>query len=325
MRIFFAGTPEYAVWPLQALAQEFEICGVLTNPDKPVGRGKKLAPPPVKSRALELAIRVFQPQKLDQDFLGHVKALEPDLLVVAAYSKIFRESFISLFPRGGINIHPSLLPKYRGPSPVQAAILNGERETGVTVQRLALKMDSGEILEQQRVPLEGRETAPDLLHTSFQIGARLAVNVVQAMEQGEISGAGQVEEEATYCHLLKKQDGLINWEDGADKIERMIRAYLPWPRAYTRFGGLDLFLLEGGVLPSSYLGQNNVKVQGSPQPGGVLGIDKDHGILIHTGEGILTVKRLQLKTKRAMDWRSFLNGVRDFIGSRLGEHNAIGA
>ncbi len=325
MRFFFAGTPEYAVWPLQALAQEFEICGILTNPDKPVGRGKKLAPPPVKSRALELGIRVFQPEKLDQEFLDHVKALEPDLLVVAAYSKIFRENFISLFPRGGVNIHPSLLPKYRGPSPVQATILNGDRETGVTVQRLALKMDSGEILEQQRVPLEGSETSPDLLHTCFQIGARLAVNVVQMMEQGEIAGTAQVEEEATYCHLLKKQDGLINWEDGADKIERMIRAYLPWPRAYTRFGILDLFLLDGGVLPNSFLEQRDVSFQGNPQPGRVLGIDKEHGILIHTGEGILTVKRLQLETKRAMDWRSFLNGVRDFIGSRLGEQNAIGA
>ncbi len=319
MRIFFAGTPEYAVWPLQALAQNLTIIGVLTNPDKPVGRGKKLSPPPVKVKALELNIPVFQPQKLDQNFRDTVRSLEPDLLVVAAYSKIFRESFITLFPEGGINIHPSILPKYRGPSPVQAAILNGDGETGVTVQGLALKMDSGDILAQERVPLKGDETAPELLHESFQIGARLVVEVVHGMERGAPEGVAQNEEQASYCHLLKKQDGLINWTDGADRIARMIRAYLPWPRAHTLFGDLDLFLLEGGVLPGNRIGDGDTQLKGEHEPGRVLGMDKEYGILIHTGRGILSVKRLQLKTKKVMDWRSFLNGVRDFIDTRLGE------
>jgi len=319
MKIFFAGTPEYSVWPLQALAQNFTISGVLTNPDRPVGRGKKLSPPAVKVKALDLNIRVFQPQKIDQDFRDIVRSLEPDLLVVAAYGKIFRESFITLFPEGGINIHPSILPKYRGPSPVPAAILNGDGETGVTVQRLALQMDSGDILAQERVLLRGTETAPELLQESFQIGAKLIVDVIHAMGRGDMEGVAQDEEQASYCHFLKKEDGRINWTDGADRISRMIRAYLPWPRAYTLFRDLDLFLLEGGVLPAKRIGDSDTQFKGEHEPGKVLGIDKEYGILIHTGRGVLSVKRLQLKTKKEMDWRSFLNGVRDFIGTRLGE------
>jgi methionyl-tRNA formyltransferase len=316
MRIFFAGTPEFAVLPLQALANHFTICGVLTNPDRPVGRSRRPLPPPVKIKALEMDLPVIQPEKLDQDLRETVRALNPDILVVAAYSKIFRENFLTLFPNGGINIHPSLLPKYRGPSPVQAAILNGDAEAGVTVQRLALKMDTGDILAQERISMKGNETAPELLDLSFRIGSRLLVDVIWRMQKGSLQPIPQNEEQASYCRLIQKEDGLIDWNEDADRIARMIRAYLPWPRAYTLYGNLDLFLLEGDVLPNGR--SMGVDSGGGSEPGRVVGMDKEYGILIHTGRGILFVKRLQLETKKMMDWRSFLNGVRNFIGSRLG-------
>jgi len=301
---------------LRASAAGRRVCGVLTSPDKPKGRGRRTEAPPVKEEAVRLGLPVLQPHKLDSSLLDRVSALRPDVLVVAAYSKIFKKEFLDLFPLGRLNIHPSLLPRFRGPSPVQAAILSGDTETGVTVQSLSLRMDAGDILAQRRIALVGDETTPDLLETSFQIGAELLSGVLRELENGPVSGTPQREEEATYCGLIERGDGLIDWAERASLIERRIRAYLPWPRAHTRLNGAELALLSGGAVPAD--GDSAVPPV-DEKAGTVIGVDKRRGLLIQTGEGILSVDRLQLQARKAMDWRAFLNGVPSILGSRLGD------
>ena len=311
MKLLFAGTPEIAVPTLVALADCHEICGVLTNPDRPSGRGRKTEYSPVKEKALELGLKVFQPERLNGEFRDVIRELKPDLLAVVAFSKIFGPKFMELFPLGGINLHPSLLPKYRGPSPIQAAILNGDDVTGITVQKLAQKMDAGDILLQKEIALDGTETAGILTERCSELGAPMMLEAVEAIEHGTADPVPQMHENATYCSLIGKTDGLIDWNLSAEEICRRVRGYNPWPAAYTTFGGTKLTVWDAKPFDSS---------DGKPNPksGTVTGMDKKVGILIQTGNGVLSISRLQLQAKKAMDHVSFLNGVHDFIGSTLG-------
>jgi len=232
MRVLFAGTPSLAVPSLRAIAR-FTV-GVLTSPDQPSGRGRASAPSPVKEAALSLGLKLFQPARLDAAFIEEVRALAPDLLVVAAYGKIFRQAFLQVFPLGGINFHPSLLPRFRGPSPVSAVILAGDPETGVTVQRIALKFDTGDILAQERYPLTGDETTTTLGGALAARGAGLVESIIARYEAGSPpTPIPQREEDASYCHPLRKEEGLVDWGEPAVQIERKVRAYDPWPRAST--------------------------------------------------------------------------------------------
>ena len=314
MRVLFAGSPQLAVPSLEAIHRGQRIAAVLTNPDRPSGRRSAPVPTPVKARALELGLPVLQPERLDEAFFRDVKALECELLVVAAFGRIFPNEFLKLFPQGGINMHPSLLPRHRGPSPIPAAILAGDPETGVTVQRVATKMDSGDILRVRRLSLAGNETTGSLLITLGGTGAELLAETLEQMEWGELAGTPQEEAQATYCRIVRKQDGRIDWEKEPAHIERMIRAYQPWPGAFTSFHGMTLHLLAGGVYP-----------QAEPVPdvarGLVLGSDTRYGILVRAGQGVLFVTRLQLQAKKPMDWQPFLNGRKDFVGARLGVDN----
>ncbi|MBN2553165.1 MAG: methionyl-tRNA formyltransferase [Spirochaetales bacterium] len=315
MRIVFAGSPGFAVPSLAALHENFPIQAVLTNPDRPAGRGKQPEPTAVKNAASALDLPVLQPGVFDPPFLEKVRSLGAGLLVVVAFGRIFRKEFLDLFPLGGVNLHASLLPRYRGPSPITAAILNGDRETGVTVQKLALKMDAGDILGVRSLPLSGRETAGSLSRTLAGMGAELLVSALRGLEQGRIEGIRQEESRATYCSLVNKDDGRIDWSADAGLIERMIRAYDPWPRAFTTWGGRRLNILAGGVYPEA--GEATGTAGG--KPGLVLAVDNRYGILVNAGRGVLFVSSLQLQSKKPLDWRSFLNGQKDFIGALLGE------
>jgi methionyl-tRNA formyltransferase len=315
MRILFAGSPDFAVPSLVALKEKFTICAVLTNPDRPVGRGKQPAATPVKQRALALDISVLQPRDLDAPFFQQVRALEPEALVVVAFGRIFSSAFLELFPQGGINLHASLLPRHRGPSPVAAAILAGDTETGVTVQRLAAKMDAGDILAVRTLPLTGAETTGSLSAALSEMGSRLLPETLEGLEQGRVRPVAQDESRATYCKLVRKENGQVDWGEQAVSIERRIRAYDPWPRAFTTWNGQLLNLLAGGVYPE----RPDPAVTTGKIGGLVLAIDNRYGILVNTGGGVLWVSRLQLQAKKPLDWRSFLNGQKDFIGARLGE------
>jgi len=314
MRVLFAGSPALGVPSLEAVAQRHRVCGVLTNPDRPGGRGNRPTATPVKLKALELGLPVLQPGKLDPAFMAEVKLLAAEILVVAAFGTIFRREFLELFPRGGINLHPSLLPKYRGMSPIPAVILAGEKETGVTIQRLALKLDSGEILASERVELDGTETTSSLSGRLSRLGAGLLASTLEAIAAGVARGRVQDESEATYCGAVKKEQGRIDWKAPAETIERMIRAFDPWPRVYTHWKGRQLCLHQGSVYPLE-------RSAAGRSEGLVFGVDNRYGILVQTGEGVLAIRRLQLQAKREMDWRAFLNGNRDFVGSALGGMN----
>jgi methionyl-tRNA formyltransferase len=299
-------------------AGELELAGVLTNPDSPRGRGGQREPTDVSAAAAALSagreargrspIVLLKPERLNKEAREAAAALKADLLLAFAYGRIFGPKFLSLFPLGGLNIHPSLLPKYRGAAPIPAAILAGDRETGITIQRIAPQMDTGDILLQERFPLSGRETTASLSDLAAEKSVLLLPPLLRALERGE-AGASPQQGEASYCSLIAKEDGLIDWNLQAAEIDARIRAYTPWPLAYTRQGGRLLYLLEGTALEG----------EGSAEaPGTVLSADKARGILIQTGGGILALTRLQYQAKKALFWKDFLNGAKDFIGAVLG-------
>jgi methionyl-tRNA formyltransferase len=308
MRILFAGTPEIAVKSLEKLASIHE-CTVLTAPDKISGRGKRVMASPVKLKAEELDLPVLQPDRLGSASRTAVMNYQPDLLAVFAYGKIFGPKFLSLFPKGGLNVHPSLLPKYRGPSPIPASILAGDTVTGVTVQRLSVGMDTGNVVLQKEIPLTGTETSSDLEKRSAELGADLLVEAAELLENGKAAEIPQDSAKATYCRIIKKKDGLIDWSLPAWYIERMVRAYSGWPGAYTFLDQKKLVVLSASVLPRE---EEGVKA------GTITGIDKERGILVQTGDGMLAVDYLQLQSKKPMDFKSFVNGYRNLADSILG-------
>lgn len=317
MKVLFAGSPEIAVPALEAVAAAHEVVGVLTNPDAVAGRGRVPVETPVAARARTLlpGVPVLKPESLKSEARGAVGPLGAEVLVVFAYGHIFGPKFLALFPRGGINVHPSLLPKFRGATPIPAAILAREAETGVTVQTLALQTDSGDILAQERIPLSGRETTGSLSLTAAEAGARLAVRVLGGMAAGSLVPVPQDGSAATFCGMIGKEDGLIDWSRSATEIDAQVRAYDPWPGTYTLFNAARLAILAAAVhTPEGPAGGADAPAE----PGTVTGLDKEAGILVQTGKGTIAIGRLQLQAKKALDWRSFLNGTHGFIGARLG-------
>jgi len=332
MRVLFAGSPAIAVPALEALlamggasGEGMVVAGLLTNPDSLKGRSagrsaanaangkpeptecaaavQRLSPPP------HGAVPILKPERLDSAAREQAAALRPDLLVSFAYGKIFGPKFLALFPQGGINVHPSLLPKYRGPTPIPAAIINREAETGITIQRLAPEMDSGDILAQEAVPLNGRETTASLSETMAKKAAALLPAVLCGIAAGAVQAQPQDHGAASYCSLIAKEDGAIDWRRSAVEIDARIRAFTPWPLSFAMHGGLPLCILKAEALEGHVA---------AAVPGQVLGKDQNKGILIQTGEGILAVSELQYWTKKALGWKAFLNGARNFIGARLG-------
>jgi methionyl-tRNA formyltransferase len=344
MRIIFAGSPAIAVPALEALALltlegsrgevsgpsaggfetggleagGFELAGILSNPDSPRGRHGKPEPTELALAAAALGPRfreagfpppaILKPGGLGSEARALVGALKPDLLISFAYGRIFGPKFLALFPLGGINIHPSLLPVYRGPTPIPQAILNRDRETGISIQRLALEMDQGDILVREAFPLGGTETTASLGEEMARRAALLLPQVLRGLAAGTLEVRPQDGEKASYCRLLSREDGRINWGGGALGIEAQIRAYTPWPLSWTLDGDQCLYILKAAVLPGG----------GDGAPGTVLGIDRERGILVQTGDGALAVSMLQYGGKKALGWKDFLNGARGFIGRRLG-------
>ena len=315
MRVLFAGSPAIAVPALEALCniEGIEPAGTLTNPDTPKGRHGAALPTEVGEAAAQYGIlSILKPEKLDAEAREQVGSLKCDLLVSFAYGRIFGPKFLALFPLGGINIHPSLLPKYRGPTPVQAAILNRDEVTGITIQWLAKEMDCGDIIMQEELPLTGKETAGSLSETIAAKAALMLPVALKKIAEGQAQGIpqSQMNIKASYCSLISKEDGLIDWNLSAEEIEAAIRAFTPWPLCRTIHNGRELIILKAEVFKGTW------EPEGCP--GQVLGQNKNCGILIRTGRGILAVSQLQYQTKKALLWRDFLNGARDFPGSILG-------
>ena len=320
MKLLFAGTPDLAVSSLVSLAKTFDVVVVLSAPDRPRGRRREPQPTSVSIAADRLGIPVLTPERLDSTARKSVVDYAPDLLVVVAYGKIFGPKFLELFEYGGINLHPSMLPKLRGPAPIPAAILGGERTLGVSVQRVALKMDAGDLLSQEAIPLDGSETTVSISRTVAEVGARMLVETVAAIESGAAIGVPQVESAASYCTLIEKSDGLIDWADSAVSIERAVRAYTPWPTAFTFFCGNRLSILESHIPPRAVIdATRDSDVVGTHfVPGTVVGVDKREGILIQTGHGTLAVDRLHLQSKKPLGFHDFMNGSPEIATTVLG-------
>ena len=318
LRILFAGSPAIAVPALESVIATCganALIGLLTNPDSPRGRSGK--PEPTECAAVlgqTSLVPILKPERLDAAAREQVAALKPDLLVSFAYGRIFGPRFLELFTMGGINIHPSLLPKSRGPTPIPAAIMNRESRTGITIQRLAAETDSGDILAQETVRLNGRETTESLGRTMATRAAKMLPPLLSQLARGSQWDRPQDHGSASYCSLISKTDGLIDWNMGAPEIDARIRAFTPWPLSWTMHGDSTLLILRARALEPGESGTRSDE----GQPGRVLGKDGNKGILIQTGNGILAVSELQYRTKKALEWRAFLNGARNFIGERLG-------
>lgn len=307
MKILFMGTPDFAVASLEALiAAGHTVCGVFCQPDKPVGRHQNmLQPPPVKECALSHGIPVFQPVKLrDGAALEQIKALGPQLIVVAAYGRILPQDILDCPPLGCINVHSSLLPKYRGAAPINWAILNGDKETGVTIMRVAPELDAGDILTQVRTEIGPEETAPELTKRLAELGAKALVETVEAIGQGTASGTPQDGDAATTAPMLSKELSPMDFTRPAQALHDQVRGLLPWPAAVTEVAGLRCKVFATKV------------EEGTGTPKTVLEAG-EQGILVACGEGALRILALQPDGGKRMGGADFLRGHHVEVGKPL--------
>ncbi|WP_022851186.1 methionyl-tRNA formyltransferase [Limisalsivibrio acetivorans] len=305
MKIVFMGTPETAVPTLKAIVEAgHEVPLVVTQPDKPKGRSRRMSPPPVKEYALEQGLEVAQPEKLknNEEFMQKLESIKPDFLVVVAYGKILSERVLNVPAKAPINVHFSLLPKYRGAAPVNWAIVNGEKETGVTTMFMDVGLDTGDMLKTAATPID-RKTTEDLLSELAVTGAELLVRTVEEFDS--ITPEKQKDEDSTYAPMMKKEDGLIDWNKPAEEIERLIRGFQPWPAAHS--------YLEGKMF--KFYGADPVSGK-SIEPGTIFDINKK-SFSIACGDGALKIKDLQMEGKKRMPAGSFLAGVKLEEGSRF--------
>jgi methionyl-tRNA formyltransferase len=310
LRIVFMGSPAFAVPALERLiTSPHEVVAVYTQPDRPAGRGRSLLAPPVKEVALRYGLPVEQPASLrTEEALDRLREYRPDIIVVCAFGQILTQAVLDIPPRQCLNIHFSLLPRHRGASPVAAAILAGDEFTGVSVQLVRVKLDTGPVLTRAAVPISNRDNTGTLAEKLSVIGADLLMEALTGWLRDEITPQPQNEAEATYFAQIKKGDGEIDWTRPAPEIWRRVRAYYPWPGSYTVWRGKQMKIIEADVLPGEDAGET----------GEVLALP-DGDIGIATGDGILRMRRLQMEGKKIMAAAEFLRGQRGFIGSILPE------
>jgi methionyl-tRNA formyltransferase len=306
-RIVFMGTPEFAIPTLQALDEHYEVAGVVTQPDRRAGRGRNLVAPPVKETAAELGLHTIQPRALGEpEVMDQLRAWQPDLIVVAAFGQILKLPVLALPPHGCLNVHASLLPSYRGASPIAAAIVAGEEVTGVTLMRMDEGMDTGPILAQAEYPLAPGETTATLTGKLAGLGAELLLKTLPAWLSGELEAQPQDDSQASYCRPLTKQDGHLDWGEPASALERRVRAYDPWPGTYTTWQGQRLNVIRARAWPDR---------QEPGTPGTVVALEAGVGVV--TGQGVLELMEVQPAGKKPMEADAFARGQRGLAGSRL--------
>ena len=313
MKIVFMGTPDFAVPPLRALTEAgYEVAAVVTQPDKPKGRGKTLLPTPVKEEALMHEIPVYQPQKVknNPEFMDILKEIAPDIIIVAAFGQLIPKEILELPKFGCINIHASLLPKYRGAAPIQQAVIDGEKESGVTIMQMAEGLDTGDMISKIVIPLSPEETGGSLFGKLAQAGAELLIKTLPSIEQGTAEYEKQPEESPTsYAAMITKQMGLMDFNRQACELERLVRGLNPWPSAYTFINGKTLKVWKCKVSME----------ETEAVPGTVFLTDKE-GIHVACGQGVLILTEVQLEGKKRMETEAFLRGYHIENGTVFTDH-----
>ena len=311
MRTVFMGTPSFSIPVLEALlSMGTKVVGIYTPSDKPSGRGRKLEPPPVKRFGLEHGITVLQPQSLRRaEVQSELVSLAPDLVVVVAYGKLLPPEVLKIPRFGCVNLHPSLLPRYRGPSPVATAILDGEPRTGMSVMLMDEGMDTGPVLAQRSIQISADATTEGLTPLLFQMGAQLVKEVLPLWVNGELSQEPQNQGMATITKKLERADGEARWQLSAQELERRLRAFTPWPGLYSHWRGKMVKILSAALAGDVSSGEAGHVVPLGPDRGGAFGIV--------TGGGVLGIRSLQLEGRRPVTSEEFLRGYGDFMGSKL--------
>jgi len=311
-RVIFMGTPQFAVPSLHALASGPYAITVVTQPDRAAGRGGRVTPPPVKVAAEELGLPFMQPESLrDQDFRVRLVELQPDVIVLVAYGEYVAPALLDLPRRASINLHPSLLPRWRGSTPIQSAILAGDEVTGVSIIRMDRGLDTGPILAQRATVIEPEETHPQLAARLAQLGADLLAETLPPWLRGEIEPIPQPEEGVTLTRTLKKEDGQIDWSLPAEQIGRQVRAYQPWPGTFTTWQGHLLKIVRAGPLEADHM-------PGQPGRVALQGEGKERKIAVQTGKGALQLLDVQMEGKPVIEARALLSGYPQIAGSTLG-------
>lgn len=308
MKVIFMGTPDFSVGTLEALvAAGHEVVLVVTQPDKPKGRGKEMQFTPVKECALKYNIPVFQPRRVrEADCIEELRRYHADIMVVVAFGQILPKEILEMTAYGCVNVHASLLPKYRGAAPIQWSIIDGEAVTGVTTMQMDEGLDTGDILLKTEIPIDAKETGGSLHDKLAEAGAKLCVETLQALQNKAVTPIPQGETTTAYAKMLNKQLGNIDWTQSAVAIERLIRGLTPWPSAYTNWNGKVMKIWDSEVVEGA----------SGEKPGTIVQVEKD-AFYVQTGEGFLKVRMLQIPGKKKMDAGAFLRGYQVKTGELL--------
>ena len=306
MKLIFMGTPDFAVPCLECLIEAgYDIPAVFTQPDKPVGRKQILTPPDVKVCALKHNLTVYQPDSMrGEEAMDVIRRIDPDAIIVAAYGKIFPKEVLDYPKYGCINVHGSLLPKYRGAAPIQWAVINGEKETGVTIMQMNEGIDTGDILLRRAIPVDIDDTAESMFDKLSSLGGETLVEALEMLERGELTAEKQDESLSSHAPMLNKSISQIDWSKSGMAVHNLVRGLYSWPIAYTMFGGKKLKIIKTSPCDKS------------GEAGTVISLDP---LTVACGEGSVIIRELQLEGKKRMDSKSFLIGHRMCVGDRLGE------
>lgn len=314
MKIVFMGTPDFSAVVLEKLKSVYPVSAVVTGLDKPVGRGYNLAPSPLKVKAMELGIPVLQYAKVSREGLDDIRALEPDVIVTAAFGQILSDAFLAIPKFAVLNVHASLLPKYRGSSPIQWSIINGDEKTGITIMKTVKAVDAGDVLLEKETEIGKKETSGELFDRLAILGGEAIVEAISLVESGKATFTPQDESKVTHCSMINKGDGLVDFSKSAKEIDCFVRGMTPWPSAYTHIGEKTLKIFDVEKVELSDLEKSNVQFENA-KFGEVVLADKNHGLIVKVADGFIRLHVIQLEGSKRMDDTQFLLGRKIDVGT----------
>ena len=314
MKIVFMGTPDFSAVVLEKLNSVYPVSAVVTGLDKPVGRGYNLAPSPLKVKAIELGIPVLQYAKVSREGLDDIRALKPDVIVTAAFGQILSDAFLAIPKYAVLNVHASLLPKYRGSSPIQWSIINGDEKTGITIMKTVKAVDAGDVLLEKETEIGKKETAGELFDRLAILGGEAIVEAISLVESGKATFTPQDESKVTHCSMINKGDGLVDFSKSAKEIDCFVRGMTPWPSAYTHIEEKTLKIFDVEKVELSDLEKSNDQFENA-KFGEVVLADKNHGLIVKVTDGFIRLHVIQLEGSKRMDDTQFLLGRKIDVGT----------